>query len=460
MTILTREFYGGRRRLWSPHLATAIVLLWMSGTGCERLGAQSLPGTDPPPRVMTLRESVALALRQNPDVLLARLDGQQMAARSQGMADPFSLKLSVGSGLAYTTGFPMNVGGSGPSLVNAQAAMTLFDRPQRLRLQESRERAKAAALGEHEKQRVIALDVARAHLEAEALRKSVEQIARETGSLERLAGIRRAEVEAGRALPLDVKLASAQLARGRLRLRETESALLHAEQLLAFLLGMEAGARVTPAEEDRRATTLPDAPEQARQLAVRDHPALAVLDRELAAAQLQQRAAGASHWPVIRLVSQYSMFSRFNNYDSFYNRFERHNGQIGASFELPLFTGKGTKAAAEEANVETERLRLQRQQVERRAALEASRKWQERQDAWASHEVASLDLEAARERVGVMLARSGEGRAPLAELEQARVEECQRWAEYYRSRAVASLRDLELLSETGQLLAHLDSIAK
>jgi outer membrane protein TolC len=150
------------------------------------------------------------------------------------------------------------------------------------------------------------------------------------------------------------------------------------------------------------------------------------------------------------------MFARFNNYDQFYNRFERHNGQLGASFELPLFTGKAPKAAREEANVEAERLRLQRLQVERKAALDTSRKWREREDAWAAHEVASLELEAAREHVGVLLARSAEGRATLVELEQARVEESQRWAEFYRSRAMASLRDLELLSETGALLAYLD----
>lgn len=404
---------------------------------------------------MTLKETVALALRQNPDVLLARLDGQAAQAQTQTVADPFSLKLSVGSGLAYTSGFPMNVGGSGPSLVNAQAAMTLYDRPQRLRLMESRERAKAAALGEEEKRRAVAIDVARVHLDAEALGQAREQLLREAESLERMAAIRRAEADAGRVLALDVKVAAAELARTRHRLRETESALHQAEALLAFLLGMDPGTRVTPAGEPRPPVLLPSSAAGARQSAVQDHPALANLDRQLAASQFRMRAAKATHWPVIRLVSQYSMFSRFNNYDSFYNRFERHNGQIGASFELPLFTGKAPRAAAEEADVEQERLRVQREQLERKLALDTGKRFQDREDAWAYHELAALELEVARERVSVMLSRSAEGRASLAEIEVARAEEARKWAEFYRSRAVASLRDLELLAETGQLLAYI-----
>ncbi len=419
------------------------------------LAGQETGIAEAPSRVLTLRESVAFALRQNPDVLLARLDGRAAEARARAVADPFSLKLSVGSGLAYTSGFPMNVGGSGPSIVNAQATMTLFDRPQRLRILELRERAQSAAIGEEEKRRAVALDVARIHLDAEALRQAREQLVQEMRSLERVASIRRAEADAGRAMTLDVKLAAADVARTRQRLRETESAMAQGEALLGFLLGLAPGQSVTPAGEQRPPAQLPLAASETRRLALQDNPSLTAIDHQLAASQFRLRAAKASHWPIIRLVTQYSMFSRFNNYDSFYNRFERHNGQIGASFELPLFTGKAPRAAAEEADVETERLRIERERLERKLALDTANRLRDREDAWANHELASLELDAARERVSVLLARSSEGRATLMELELARVEEARRWAEFYRSHAVASLRDLELLAETGQLLAYL-----
>lgn len=408
-------------------------------------------------RTLTLRESVAVALSQNPDVLLAKMEARVSQARTTAVADPYSLKLSVGSGLAYTTGFPMNVGGSGPSIVNAQASMTLFDRAQRMRVQEARERGKASEWSEEEKRRAVALDVARAHLDAELRVQESEQLRREIESLERMAAMRRAEAAAGRALPLDVKQAAAQLARGRQRLREAESARQQAQALLGFLLGLDGGAQVSPAVEVRPPVALPGSPEDAAQRAVNDNPALAAIDRQLAASQWRLRAAKASHWPVIRLVSQYSMFSRFNNYDSFYSRFERHNGQIGASFELPLFTGKAPRAAAEEADAEQERLRLQAETMRRRLAMDATNRLRDRNDAWAAHELAALELDVARERVGVMLARSAEGRASLTDLETARVEEARRWADFYRSRSIASLRDLEVLAETGELLAYLQS---
>jgi outer membrane protein len=55
---------------------------------------------------MTLRQAVDRALEQNPDILMAHLDEikAQQAVRVQ--KDPFTPRIYVGSGLAYTYGFP------------------------------------------------------------------------------------------------------------------------------------------------------------------------------------------------------------------------------------------------------------------------------------------------------------------------------------------------------------------
>ena len=436
-----------RTMLPSPAPAFVMVILALCFGG-------TLAG-EAPIRVLTLQESVQLALQQNPDVLLARLDHRSANANADSTADPFSLKLSVGSGLAYSSGFPMNVGGSGPSLVNAQASMTLFDRPQRYRLQEARVRADAVSMGTANQERIVVMEVARLHLDAESKRKAAESMQREVDSLARIAAIRQSEESEGRSLPLDAKLARAEVARARHHLRETQSALAQTQETLACVLGLPENAQVSPAGELRPPAEVPLTLEDATGLAIADHPELHRLERQMAAAKLSSQAAKATHWPIVRLVSQYSMFSRFNNYDSFYNRFERHNGQIGASFELPLLTGKAPRAAAEQADVETERLRLEAATARRRVALDTSRSFRDREDAYAYHELAVLELDAARERVSVTLARSAAGRATLAELESARVDEARRWAEFYRSRAAAERADLELLSQTGQVLAHL-----
>lgn len=271
--------------------------------------------------------------------------------------------------------------------------------------------------------------------------------------MERVVEIREKQLQEGRVLPLDAKRARASVAAARYRLREMETASARAQAQLGFLLGLESGEPVVPVKEDRAAPAAPPDPEAAAAEAVEASTEVKRLKVELAANRFRVKGANATHWPVIRLVSQYSMFSKFNNYDDYYNRFERHNGQVGASFELPLFSGSAAKAEQSQATVEAERLRLNLQTAERRASLEAADAARVAQDAKAYQEAASLDLEVAREYVSVLLARVNEGKAKLEELEEARSEENRKWAEYYRSRASAERASYDLLHKTGGLLA-------
>src|SRR4051812_29193919 len=63
----------------------------------------------------TLKQTVDRALRQNPDILMARFDELRAAENVQQVRDPFSPKLYVGSGLAYSNGMPMSIGGTVPA---------------------------------------------------------------------------------------------------------------------------------------------------------------------------------------------------------------------------------------------------------------------------------------------------------------------------------------------------------
>ena len=81
---------------------------------------------------MTLRQAVDLALRQNPDIALARLDEDKARQGIRIAHGPFIPRITVGSGLAYSDGFPMSIEGSAPSIVQAQAAQFLFNRQQSL----------------------------------------------------------------------------------------------------------------------------------------------------------------------------------------------------------------------------------------------------------------------------------------------------------------------------------------
>ena len=61
---------------------------------------------------LTLRQAVDLALRQNPELIATRLDEQKAAQGVRLARDPFYPKMVVGSGAAYSSGYPLTIDGS------------------------------------------------------------------------------------------------------------------------------------------------------------------------------------------------------------------------------------------------------------------------------------------------------------------------------------------------------------
>ena len=80
-------------------------------------------------KTMSLREAVDLAIRQNPDVTLARLDEQKAKYGVRIARDPFSPRVYAGSGIGYNYGIPQSIEGATPSIVQARGSMALYNRP-------------------------------------------------------------------------------------------------------------------------------------------------------------------------------------------------------------------------------------------------------------------------------------------------------------------------------------------
>src|SRR5580700_1148679 len=90
-------------------------------------------------KTLTLRAALDLALEQNPDVLIARLDQQKSRDEIRIARDPFLPKVIGGSGLAWSPGYPTTVDGNPPSVFEARTDMSLFNRQQSYKVAEARE---------------------------------------------------------------------------------------------------------------------------------------------------------------------------------------------------------------------------------------------------------------------------------------------------------------------------------
>jgi len=406
-------------------------------------------------RTLSLKEAVDLALKQNADVLLARLEERKAEQDVRLARSPFIPRVVVGSGLAYSSGFPMSIEGATPSILQANAIGSVFNRQQSYLIGAAKESRRGAAIDASLRQEEVVYRVADLYLETEKALKIAGLVKREIDALGGVLDSVRARVGEGRELPIEARKAELNLARARYRTLEAEANATDLATALAAILGMEPGDQARPVTAERPVPDVPDSPETAIRQALEASKEIRSLESKLLAKGLDVRSERAGRLPKLDLVAQYGLLARFNNYEEFFKSFQRNNGQLGVSFRIPVFAGPGVDAAASRAEAEVAQIRIQVRAARRRIASDAGRAFQEMRRAEAARDVARLDLEVSREQVSVLLAQMQEGRATLRQVETSRGDETDKWIGLYDATANLDKARLALLRQTGTLMAAL-----
>jgi outer membrane protein len=402
---------------------------------------------------LTLRQAVDRALQQNPEVAMARLDEVKALAAVRVQKDPFTPRVSFGSGLAYTNGFPMSIDGAAPSVVQGHASQYLFNRQQSYVVAQTKEEARAVGIAATAKQDDVAFRTSSLYLDAERAGRASEMARREVESLEKVLATVQSRVEEGRELPLESKRAELNLARARQVADALDGDLETAQTSLAMVLGYSADDRVRPAAEDRPAPPMPPSEEAAVESALGSSKELRRLESQLAAKGLEARAAKAARLPRVDLVAQYGLFATFNHYQDYFLKYQRNNGELGVSVQLPLLPGPGVRAAAAQSDADAAKLRIQMSDTRNRITADTRQAFREIRKAEAAREVAHLDLELAREQLTLNLALMQEGRILMRQVEESRVAESDKWVAFYDAQYTAERARWNLARQTGDLLA-------
>jgi len=404
---------------------------------------------------LTLRQAVETALKQNPDVILARLDEEKARQAVRVARDPFSPKLVVGSGLAYTNGFPTSIEGSAPSIVQGNVTQFLFNRPQTYLVAQARENARGAQISTVSKQEEVAYRTTSLYLDADRAARVGTLARRDAESLQTVLEAVQAQVREGRALPLAEKQANLNLARARELAGDFEADQATAETALAVALGYTAQDRVRTTAEERTAPALPESQDEVIAKALQNNKELRRLESQIAAKTLEMRGERAARLPRIDLVAQYSMLSKINNYEQFFQKFQRNNVEVGASFQLPLLPGPGVAAQMAGTAADISHLRAEVSATRNRVSTDIQQSFRDVTKADAAAEVARLDLDVTRDQLSVLLAQMQEGRATLRQVEEARVAENGKWISFYDAQYTSERARWNLARLTGDLVASL-----
>jgi outer membrane protein TolC len=397
---------------------------------------------------LTLRQAVTLALQNSREIALARMQ-YTVALNAAGVnrAD-FRPNLYTGSGAAYTSGFPSTVGGQAPALFSLSYTQSVFNLPLRGQLKAAEDRAAAQKIELDRTRDAVIVRTAITYLELAKVRASLELLRGEGASAEKIAGVTRERAEAGQELPIEITRSQLTLARIRERIIHLEGRDAILTQQLQDLTGMS--DRSVQVETEQTSFAVDQQESQLIAAALKTSPFVTEAEKEREARQHLLKGAKGEFWPTVSAVGLYQVLGKFNNFSEFFNHFQRNNVTVGVDVHVPIFSSKtfaDIKLAKSQLSEAELVLGNKRQEV-RADVLQKARDVRELD---AAHEVARLDLQLAQESLQILQTKFDQGRATLRDIEQARLDENDKWVAFLDAEFSRQQGQLSLLQATGQL---------
>ena len=437
---MSRARHGAAR--CAGYVIVAIGTVFLSAPSILRAQGQSQ-------EKLTLRQAVTLALGNSRDIRLARVQYELALNEARVDRAAFLPNVYTGAGYVYTHGFPALPGGGPPSLFQLNYDQALYNPLLKGEQKAAEDRAKNQKLEIDRVQDDVMLRTATAYLDLAKVRHSLELVRSEQESAQKILEVTRERVSANQELPIEVTRAELAVARIREKIIKLNDQDVTLSAQIRSLTGIP-DSQLVQVETEEPAFSTDQQEAEMVNLAFQSDRGILEAENERSAREHILRGAHLSYWPTIDLVGQYSILSQFNNYGEFYKTFERNNLNVGVVITIPLFAAKTS------ANVALARSQLQAAELSvgnkrQEVRLDVQQKARSVAELDATREVARLDLKLAQETVGVVQARFDQGRATLPEIEQARLDESDKWISFLDADFAREQAQLALLQATGQL---------
>jgi outer membrane protein len=425
-------------------LAGAVVVLTALGAGGVA-HAQESSGA----RAMTLKQAITLATQANSDLTLARLRYEVTQRQTRVTRSRFLPNLYAGSGIAYTSGFPLIAGGGAPALFSLSYDEALFDRPARGELRVAEQQMEQQRIQVDSVRDAVILRVASAYLELAKVRRESDLLRKERDSAQEILDYTRKRLEAGYELPIELTKAQLTAARIERRLAQLDDADESLADTLRTLLAFGPDQRIAVTAEDIPAAANQTAGDLVQQ-ALRYNNEIKQAESERVASEERLKGEKGGRWPTISIIGQYNILAKFNNYDQFFNKFERNNVIAGLDVRIPIFASRtSATVAAAEASVTAARAAVASKRSE--LSLDVRHKARQAREMDMGREVSRLELELAQDNLQVMQAQFQEGRISVRDMQNAQLEENDKWLAFLDADFARQQAQLDLLHATGQV---------
>jgi len=398
---------------------------------------------------VSFRRAVELAVTHSSPMAAASADQARAQNAYQEARNLFLPQMVLGSGLAATYGFPLSIEGAAPSIisVNSQQYLLNFAQKEFIRAAKS-EWNVTGTLKEDQRDQVI-LETALTYIELDKLAASLTLLRQQEDAATRVEQIVEERIAAGVDSEVERTRARLAAARVRMRLAEAQGAMDVLRLRLANLTGLPEDSIATVTE------SIPELPEVKQEdnlvgQALEKSPLVRVADERADAQQFRAKGERKMLYPAFDLVGQYGLFSRHNNYDDFFQRFQRHNATLGIAIRFP-FLNFAQRSRADAAEAQVVAARSQAKGVRNQVSAETLRLQRLARQVSAAREVARLEYQLARSDVDAMQARLEAGTATLREEHEVRAQENARYKALLDASFELEKVQIQLLRATGDL---------
>lgn len=396
---------------------------------------------------LSFKRAIELALRNSAASVIADADEKKAKAGYLEMRNQYLPQMTLGSGIAYSNGFPLSIEGAAPSIINLNSSQYLVNFAGRDFLKAARTEWGAAQKSTQDKRAQVILDTALTYAELDKFTSSLKIMEQQQQAAQRAEQVAGDRFRAG--LDAETEFTKAKLNSARVRMAAANAR--GNADLLRLKLSQLTGL---PAENIETVTEtipqLPDAPTAATKEQINNHLAVQSANDVAVGRELRAKAEHKLNLPAIDLAGQYGLLARYNNYDEFFKKFQRHNVTVGLVIRFP-FLNFAQNARAEAADAEALRAKKEAEAVKGQVASETLKLQRTVEQLAAGRDVAKLEYQLAAADSSAAKTRVEAGQATVRDQENARLAEQQKYSAFIDAQFELERAQMTLMRQTGEI---------
>jgi len=428
------------------HARLVLIAAWIMALPLTLLAQETSSGKDKP---LAFRTAIELALKNSASTGLQQADLLRASSVVRQTKDVFLPQMVLGSGLGASYGFPLSLEGAAPSIFNVNFQGALFNLAQRNYLKAAKSDVQVTAAQNADRRNDVIMETALDYVQLDLLDSSLTIQKEQQQAAQKFQDIVSQRIEAGLDSQVENTRAKLAGARTRLDIAQTQSAADQLRLRLSQLTGLPVTAIKTSTE------SIPEMPSVAQEQdlageAVKNSPAVKVADAAAQAKAFRAEGDRKQLYPSVDYVGQYAVLARFNNYDEFFQKFQRHNVTAGVAIRFPFFNPM-LRATADASKFDAAKSRKEAQSVKEQVSTETLKLQRSVEQLAAARDVAQLEHQLAQSDIEATHAKIESGAASLKDEQNARVAEHERYTAYLNSSFELDRAQIQLMRQIGQL---------